>query len=822
MKFKLLLLLIAVNFAIYSQNITISGIITDEKTGESLIGANIFDANTLRGTTTNYYGFYSFKISENRVKLTFSYVGYQSVEIELTLFKDTILNISLIPVIELEEVVITDKSPINNVRSTQMSMTQLPVAEIQSLPVLLGEVDIIKSLQLMPGVQGGTEGTSGLYVRGGGPDQNLILLDGVPVYNVSHLFGLFSVFNEDAIKNVTLYKGGFPARFGGRLSSVVDIRMKEGNMNEFKANASIGLLASRVTIEGPIKKNKTSFIVSGRRSYIDLLSYPIQMAINKGLNDNGKFWVGYFLQDFNAKINHKFSDKSRLYFSTYFGKDKFFFNDKYEYTNDYAYIDGTSYITETSTYQDKAGIEWGNATAALRWNYIITNELFSNITCTYSKYKFIFFNEGLYESERGDEKYKDDYYYGYHSSIKDIALKADFDYIPNLKHYFRFGISNTLHYFSPGIFVMWESTNENANLIDTSYGNENIPSNEFYSYIEDEFMLGGRFKINVGIHYSNFAVKNKTYHSIEPRISGRFMINDELSFKASYVKMGQYLHLLSFSTLGLPTDLWVPSTKNISNQNAWQAATGFSYALQNQYEFSIEGFYKKMNDMITYEEGASFFSMYGDWETMVTKGKGESYGIEFFIRKIQGKTTGWLGYTLAWADRTFKEVSYGKTFPYNYDRRHDISIVFTHKFSDKFNVGLNWVFGTGYPFTLADEKFIAPHYAGINQFATNRFNYYPYTPMVNYFEHRNSYRMPNYHRGDIGINFLKQKKIGLRTWSFGVYNFYMHQNPFMIYPSYEYDWETNKSYKKLKQISFLNFIPYFKYNIDFNFKRNEK
>ncbi|MBN2520700.1 MAG: TonB-dependent receptor [Bacteroidales bacterium] len=805
MKYVFMAFLFFILINSYAQYATISGTITDKETGEFLIAANVYEPSSLTGTVSNYFGFYSLRLKTGKTKIVFSYMGYQSIEKEIELKENTIINIELDPSILLDEVVVTDKGPVQNLRSSQMSLIEIPVKNIKQIPVLLGEVDIIKSIQLMPGVQGGTEGTSGLYVRGGGPDQNLILLDGVPVYNVNHLFGLFSVFNADAIKNVTLYKGGFPARFGGRLSSVIDIRMKEGNNKEFQGVASIGLLSSSLTLEGPILKGKSSYIVSGRRSYLDILTYPVQMAINKAIDD-ASFFVGYFFQDFNAKINHSFSERSKLYLSTYFGKDKFFIKTKYGYSD----ADSHSWFSSESN----GGIQWGNRTAALRWNYMLLNNLFLNVTGTYSDYQFKFFEDYKGESVYEDESYSYDYNFAYLSKIVDYGVKADFDYTPVPSHYIRFGGSTTYHLFTPGVQVYKTKGNEYEPSIDTTFGNIDLPSDELFIYIEDEVKIGEIIKINAGAHFSTFFVKGKTYKSIEPRLSGRIMINQWLSAKASYVHMTQYLHLLANSTLGLPTDLWVPVTKKITPQKARQAAAGFAVAMKDEYEITVEGFYKTMEDMIEYSEGASFFSLYGDWEDKITTGVGESYGIEFFARKSSGKTTGWIGYTLSWANRTFSEISYGKTFPYLYDRRHDISIVITHNFSENLNIGANWVFGTGYPMTLEDEKYADYYNVFDKDSYQSQWEFYPET-LRKYFETRNSYRKPDYHRLDLGVNFIAQKKWWERTWSFGIYNLYMRANPFAIYPTEEFNEETKEWEPVLKQISLLQFIPYARWTIKF-------
>ena len=442
-----------------------------------------------------------------------------------------------------------------------MSSISVPIDQIKSLPAFLGEVDVMKVLQLLPGVQSGSEGSSGLYVRGGGPDQNLILLDGVPVYNASHLFGFFSVFNSDAINNVQLIKGGFPARYGGRLSSVIDISMKEGNMKEFHGEGSIGLIASKLTLEGPIAKEKTSFIVSARRTYIDLIARPLIKA-----STDGDETVGYYFYDVNAKINHKFSDKDRLYLSAYLGDDKgySFYKDEYDRTK----------------YEEEVALRWGNITSALRWNHVYNPKLFSNLTLTYSRYRFNTLAEEKEETinSNGD---KSSYYFKwlYQSGINDLAAKIDFDFIPAPNHYIRFGANAIYHTFSPGALNVKEDV-----VIDTTLGASKTYALEYAAYVEDDFDITRWLKVNAGLHFSAFQVNDQWYTSLQPRLATRFLLTDELSLKASYVKMTQYIHLLTNSGIGLPTDLWVPATEKIKPQQAHQVALGLARNFKRKYE----------------------------------------------------------------------------------------------------------------------------------------------------------------------------------------------------------------------------------------------
>jgi outer membrane cobalamin receptor len=769
---------------IYSQNYTISGTIEDLKTGEHLLSANAYDAITLKGATSNYYGFYSLKLSTGAVKLIFSYAGYQTQTIEFNLRKDTVINPKLDPTTLLDEVVVSS-SRRNIARNNQMGLVEMTAVQTKQLPVFMGESDIIKTIQLLPGVKGGTEGTSGMYVRGGGPDQNLVLLDGVPVYNATHLFGFFSVFNSDAIQNFSLLKGGFPARYGGRLSSVLDIKMKEGNNKKFGGEASIGLISSKVTLEGPIKDENTSFIFSARRTYIDVIPYLYLKATNSD------YLVGYYFYDINAKINHKFSEKSRLYYSFYKGLDKFYV----DYTND--------------DYDESASSGWGNDLHALRWNYVLSDNLFCNTTATYSNYNFFI----LFKETQKTDSINTDGKLGYTSGITDWSGKLDFDFIPSTRHYVRFGGNYTYHTFNPGVQVINIKGNNTSDNIDTSYGNYKVYTHEMYAYAEDDIEITDRLKVNLGLHYSFFNVKGQNYHSLQPRFSTRYMITDQISMKASVVQMKQYIHLLSTSNIGLPTDLWVPVTDKIKPMESWQYSVGFAYCPNDMYEYSIEGYYKPMKNLIEYKEGASFISLNNSWENKVESGKGWGKGLEFLINKKSGKINGWIGYTLSYADRQFENISFGQTFPYKYDRRHDVGVAINYKHSETFDMGATWVYGTGQAVTLPEVQYAS---------ASNILNgYSDIGNMIEYFSKRNSYRMPSYHRLDLGFNFHKQKKYGIRTWSFGVYNAYNRQNPFYLDFDYKnstgmfFDNNGSSRKKVLKQYSIFPIIPFVKYSYKF-------
>ena len=792
-KFYLIWLLLLCGLtSMAQQKFTISGYIEDAATGEKLIGANVFDPRSNSGTTSNTFGFFSLTLPKDSVYLAVSYIGYQTSYYRLYLDKDLSINIQLKDGTELEEIVVTAEQGERIEDKVQMSQIEVPIKQIQKLPALLGEVDILKTLQLLPGVQSGGEGTSGLYVRGGSPDQNLILLDGVPVYNVSHLFGFFSVFNADAIKSVTLTKGGFPARYGGRLSSVLEINMKEGNMKEFKGEGAIGTVFSKLTLEGPIIKDKTSFIISGRRTYIDVLAAPF---ITTGLAaQNIDADVNLFFYDLNAKINHKFSDKDRLYLSAYLGDDVF----KTTFTED---------LRELGGFSTTAGLDWGNVTSAMRWNRMWSNKLFSNTTVTYSRYKFntafgfeeisVNNNGGLDRSAAALE---------YISGIEDYAGKIDFDYIPNPNHYIRFGAGVTNHTFTPGV----SQAKITVGAIDTvlNTGSQNTQANEFALYIEDDLKIGTKFQANIGVHASAFAVDGKNYFSVQPRLGMLYHLPDNYSIKGSFATMTQFIHLLTNEGLGLPTDLWVPTTKDIVPEQSWQTGIGIAKTFKDMFEVSIEGYYKEMKNLLSYIEGASFINEPGaedeGWEARVTQGDGRSYGAEFFMQKKTGDFTGWIGYTLSWTNRQFDDINGGEVYPFKYDRRHDFSIVAAYDITDKISASAVWVYGTGNAITLPESRhnaFYPASYQGALE---------PYwQTQVERADSKNGFRMDAYHRLDVSVEFHKKRKYWDETIVVGAYNVYSRLNPFFINDEFRF------GERKFVQYGLFPLIPSLSYRFKF-------
>ncbi len=780
-----------------AQKGTVSGYIQDASSGEKLIAASVYDQKSGLGTTTNEYGFYSLTLPEGEIDFTVSYIGYTTYQEKINLKGKILKIIDLEPSIELEEVSVTTNRPQDVVDDVQMSEMTITPKQIKAMPVFMGEADVLKALQLMPGVQSGTEGMSGLYVRGGGPDQNLILLDGVSIYNADHLFGFFSVFNPDAISTVSLIKGGFPARYGGRLSSVIDIRLKEGNSKEFHGSGSVGIISSKIMFEGPIIKDKTSFMLSARRTYGDIFVRPVIRLINDAEGNKGT--AGYFFYDLNMKINHTFSNKDRIFLSLYSGKDKVFYRNEYDYLED----------DSTYTDKDEFGLYWGNLTSVMRWNHVYGSKFFSNASLLYSNYKFdTYENYSYYINKTKISEYKFDYF----SGIEDIGGMIDFDYNPSPLHAVKFGGKYLYHNFKPGISAF--STTGTEDSLDVNFGNENIYANELYIYGEDNIDISMRLKVNVGLHYSLFNVQDELYHSLQPRFSARYLAGKNLSFKVAVTRMQQYIHLLTNSTIGLPTDLWLPTTKLIPPQDSWQYAVGAAYNLKNEYTITLEAFYKNMKNLIEYKEGASFMEIETDWEDKVEVGDGQSYGAELYVKRDVGKFTGWLGYTLSWSWRLFENQNNSLPFPYRYDRRHDISIVAMYKFNERTDVSATWVYGTGKAVTLAVARY-APEY-----FHFESSPYYSYSNYreIEFYNGKNSFREPAYHRLDIALNRHKKKPWGEQTWSFGLYNAYNHLNPFFLYFGYDYNYVSStggNTVRKLKQVSIFPIIPSVSYAFTF-------
>lgn len=769
---------------------TLSGYVKEQGSKELLLGVTVYTSDKSAGSVSNNFGYYAMQLPAGTHTVLYNFIGYGTVERTVVIDGDKVLDIELSSTQKaIGEVVIKGSKSYKKVsEEVQMSTIEIPIKTIKDIPALLGEKDVLKVLQLMPGVQSGSEGQSGLYVRGGGPDQNLIILDGATVYNAQHLFGFFSLFNGDALRSVELVKGGFPARYGGRLSSVIDMNMKDGNKEKYTGELGIGLISSKGVIEGPFAKGKGSFIVSGRRTYIDALAQPIILTVNNGNT------AGYYFYDLNAKANYEINDKNRVYLSGYFGRDKFYLNAEEKF--------------EDQSYRSKVNFGWGNATGTARWNHLFSPKLFSNTSLIYSFYEL-----AIEATEEQNDQSIFSLKYG--SGIEDFSLKQDFDWYANNKHKVKFGGVVTHHTFTPDALVLQDQIfGEDLNR-ETKY-----KSIESGLYVEDEWKISRRLKSLYGVRLSTFSSGDKTYVNPEPRAAFSYNLKSDLALKASYASMNQYIHLLSTSGVGLPTDLWVPATEKVKPQNSQQVALGLAKDFQDKnFSLTIEGYYKTMNNIIGYKEGASFLAIQVDgaegaqsvsWEDNITSGDGESYGAEFLVQRKQGKLTGWVGYTLAWTTHQFDELNDGKSFFARYDRRHDISVVAQYKIKENMTLSATWVYGTGNAITLPLSTYQSSTLS--SQRSLEQFDYF--RPGTEYTD-RNDFRMRAYHRADIGLQVSKKKKRGVRTWEFSAYNLYNRRNPFYytIGPEDRFDFESKQV---LKQISLFPLLPSVSWNYKFN------
>lgn len=755
------------------QKFTLSGYIKEKGSAETLPGVAVYVPSLKVGASSNNYGFYSITLPKGDYEILISSVGYQALKLQIKLDKNIEQNFDLeADITQLEGVEINAEKSEKISETAQMSLLKIPVSQIKDIPTLFGEKDVLKTLQLMPGVQSGSEGNSGLYVRGGGPDQNLMILDDATVYNAYHLFGFFSVFNGDALKSVELYKGGFPARFGGRLSSVLKMDMKDGDKEELHGKVGVGLISSSFNLEGPIKKGKSSFLLSARRTYLDALIKPFLPE-----DEN----LGYYFYDLNAKVNYDFGNKNKLYLSGYFGRDAFF----YKYKDQFG--------------KERSGLNWGNATATLRWNHLFNNKLFANTSLIFSDYRFKIFTEDKYEDERYELKYT--------SGIKDFTLKYDMDYLPNPKHAIKVGFQSTFHHFTP--YALVEKDNTAGVLFDNQ---EDLNTFETSVYVEDDFRPTDKVNINVGFRLNHFFHKSTHYVRPEPRISAAYLLKPNFSVKASYTRMNQFIHLLTNSGIGLPTDLWVSSTEKIKPQSSQQVALGLAKDFPDKnFSISLEGYYKKSQDVIQYKEGATFLFLDEvtsatdvDWQENITTGEAWAYGMEFLLQRKFGKFSGWLGYTLSWAQMQFDELNNGDKFYAKYDRRHDISLVGIYKPHERITVSATWVYGSGNNFTLPVGEFQSIRNLPLIQ---NNF----YNTSINDTGGRNNFRAEAYHRLDFGVQFHKQKKRGKRTWEISMYNVYDQRNPFFYYIG---DNEEGTG-TALRRVSLFPFIPSISYRFEF-------
>lgn len=819
----------------WAQKYTINGFVSDDQSGERLIGASVYDTVSHIGTVTNNSGFYTLTLPKGKHVIQFSYVGYHpSKPQQLLLVSDTLMHRELRPNTRLDEVTVVGTPSVSSPASVQMSAVEVPVSQIKNIPMIAGEVDVLKAIQLLPGVQSGQEGATGLYVRGGGPDENLIMMDGVPLYNVNHLMGFFSVFNADAVKNVTLYKGNFPAQYGGRLSSIIDVRQNDGSRDSYHGNFTVGLLAAKFNFEGPIPHKKdstgwTTLTISARRTYYDLFASPIIAAVTA--KENGHpMSAGAYFYDVNAKLSHTFQNQNdKLSASFYMGDDVVYFNQKEKGEK------------QLQAYTEKMNMRmgWGNILAAVNWEHRYNPRLFSNTQLSYTRYRFQVRQsleetyEGLGISPRFEQKME------YRSSLQDVMLQSNYDWTPVHNNTLKFGAAYTYHQFRPEVLNNYRleldaSRPEGAFQQDTMLTDGTMHGHEASLYVEDTYAPWEWLKFSVGLRGSLYAIDGKIYPSYEPRVGLRAIIYKDLALKASYSYTTQYVHLLSNSAVSMPTDLWVPVTRNIAPMHSMIVAGGVSYNILNQVELSVEGYYKRSTNLLEYVDGAQYFGSRKSWQDMVAMGDGWSYGVELLVQRKVGPVTGWVGYT--WSrtmrqfDRPGQEINFGRPFRAKYDREHDLSITVQYEINKRIDIAGTFVYGTGSRMTLATQYYWDP-------FSGTQIAYYP---------ERNNYQLPDYHRLDLGVNFHfphkysawgqvePTRKQNRKIWSqpdkaakhvatyesgkyawcrgaehllnVGIYNVYCHDNPYMLYSNMN---------GKLYQISIFPILPSISYTFKF-------
>ncbi len=756
-----------------SAQTSINGTVTDAENGETLIGATVEAVPNLAGVSTNEYGFYALSVpiqSVDSVTLRFSSIGYDAQTIRVKTGTSQRINVALKPGGKLlSEVVIEANELEERIKSTEMSVATLSTRQAKAVPALFGEVDVIKILQLKPGITPGSEGTTGLFVRGGNSDQNLIILDEAVVYNANHLFGFFSTFNSDAVKDLKVYKGGFPAQYGGRLSSVIDVRMKEGNNKEFTGAGGIGLISSRLTLEGPIQKDKSSFIVSGRRTYADIIT----RAINK--RNEGKDIdpiPDYYFYDLNTKVNFTLSEKDRLYISGYFGRDVFdFINESFDFRFD-----------------------WGNATGTARWNHIYGPKLFSNTTLTFSDYRYRIKN-----AFQG-------FSFSLGSNVKDANAKVDFYYSPNSKHTLRFGGNATHHTLNVARLKFKSDDGE----INFESGRDYYGA-EGGLYAADEYTATQKLKLSYGLRLSGWLNGRTTYGGIEPRMAANYQLSNRWSVKASYSRMFQYVHLLASSGLSLPTDIWYPSTEGVKPEKSDQIALGASWLASDDIIVTWEAWYKWLYNQVELKDGAELFAS-SNLETELAIGRGYAYSpLELEIEKKKGKWTGWIGYTLAWVRRgDFRDINGGRFFPPRYDTRHNLSIVSIYEFNKRWSATATWVYTSGYTAWLPSGRYAFQDVAGASSQLT-----------VPIYGDRNTFRYPAYQRLDLGVMCRFFPRWGESDLTLSVYNATDRRNPYFLYLEVETREVNNGGViqdiptgVKGKQVSLFPVLP----SITWNFK----
>lgn len=777
----IILVLLLNSMALYSQNVQISGYVIDKESGEKLIHATVYCSKLKTGVVSNMYGFYSIPVPKNtNIQLVYNYVGYNTVIKNLSLNRDTVINIYLSSQNDLDTIVVRE-----NRITKQSGYDHISIAQIKKVPTVIGESDALRIFTMRPGIQQGTEGSGHLHVRGGSPDQNLILLDDVPLYFTGHLGGIVSVFNTEAIKNIDVYKSGFPASYGGRLSSVIDIRTRDGNMKEWKTSINPGIISGNIMTEGPIIKDKLSLMFTARRGLLDFYTFLFYKVVLQ-LNEN----AGYIFNDANIKLNYIINDKNRLYFSMFNARDKV----RYRFIDSY---DNESQNEDTP---------WGTNLFSLRWNYLFSNKLFSNITLSASKYSFS--NNLFYENTQNYYKTES----GFESKIADKNLNIDFCWYANSNHTIKFGSQSSYHQVNA--FSENKVNSEDTTYHDI-YFSKSKSSIETALYIEDKIELLKKITLNLGLRVNGLFTDNLSYYRVLPRINLNYNIIKDLNLIASYQKNTQALHLLTNSPSGAPNEFWVTATDKIAPQYSEQYSGGINYQLaKSDIKFSVELYHKTMHNLIEIKEGMYDFNFIANWEENTDGGgTGTAYGIEFLIEKQSGKHSGWIAYTLSKSERQFETQNNGKPFPYKYDRPHYLNLVYVYNINKRMYLSAAWTYMSGVRMTLAEG------YQRYNLYAkkidVDRFYWLSDRPDFQYYKYsgKYDYQLPAVHHLDVSFSIEKQKKKGTAKWTFGVYNIYNRMNPYMIIND---DDVIEGNYRvKMKQLTLFPLIPNFSYSYSF-------
>ena len=790
-KLAFLLLFISTLFKVSAQkNITISGYIRDSVSSENLYHATVYEQKNKLGAISNAYGFYSLSIPAGKVQLRVSFVGYNEQVLSLYAQNDTCINFQLNTENDLQEVIVTALSL--KQKPTFSGHEQIDMQTVKALPAFAGEQDVLKSLTVLPGVQQGYEGSAGVFVRGGSSDQNLILLDGVPVYNATHLFGFVSVFTPEALQSVDFYKGGFPARYGGRLSSVIDVRMKEGNKNHPETDLTIGPITSKFTHQGPIKKGKSSYLISARRTLLDL--FVTGIAKISQMSDNEVVVPGLNLYDLNAKFNFELNPKNRLYVSFYGGGDRL----SADFKDNYSYEEGE---TKQST---KLNLKWGNKTGALRWTSQLGNSLYVNTSLSSGSFRYHVHNKYFQsvKNQDGEEEIWSDIIYK--TQVNNNKLQFLFDwYLPQNK--IQLGTSGELNSYLPGQQEIERHDGQN-----TQRGNGEVNNKALSFFMDDELNIGDKFTVQGGLRLDLYDLGGKWHRYITPRANAKLAANNNLSLFFSYDQMVQPLHLLTNSSVGLPSDIWVPATENIKPEMSQQITCGTDFKVNDKFSYKFDSYYKTMNGVINYKAGNSFMDIYDNWEDLVETGRGKAWGFENSWNYKTSRLNAWVNYTLSWNERKFERINSGKAFPYKFDRRHDLNLGFVYNLTDNIECSAVWTYQTGMAATIPVQDYQAagPIDYTITDFITNID--IEDTHRIQYFKEYNSYRLPAFHHLDLSATFKKQIGSHYREWKLGVYNAYARQNAYMYFPQTSPAGET-----KYKQVCIFPIIPSISYHMKF-------